>query len=74
MKLSISSEDLYNRILTGLDLMKNMSSSNPGTGNANPKLRVNLPKGPRIIIFSLVHSFQIVTSHFIPSFCQTGAL
>jgi hypothetical protein len=43
MKLSISSEDFYNPILTGLDLMKNMSSSNPGTDNANPKLRVQLP-------------------------------
>ncbi len=53
MKLSISSEDLYNRILTGLDLMKNMSSSNPGTDNANPKLRVNLPKVPRKLFFSL---------------------
>jgi hypothetical protein len=73
MKLSISSEDLYNRILTGLDLMKNMSSSNPGTDNANPKLRVNLSKGPRKLFFPVVHSFQIVTSHFIPSFCETGA-
>jgi hypothetical protein len=42
MKLGISSEDVYNLILTGLDLMKSMSSI-PGAGNANPKLRVKLP-------------------------------
>jgi hypothetical protein len=39
MKLGISSEDLYNLILIGLDLMKSI----PGAGKANPKLRVKLP-------------------------------
>ncbi len=42
MKLGISPKDLYNRILKGLILMKNLSNSQD-SNKANPRLRVKLP-------------------------------
>ncbi len=41
MKLGISSQELQDFVLTGLELMKNMGSSE-SAGKANPKLGVKL--------------------------------
>jgi hypothetical protein len=41
MKLGISSQELQDFVLTGLELMKNMGSSE-SVGKANPKLGLKL--------------------------------
>jgi hypothetical protein len=76
MKLGFSSDDLKNLILTRLNLVKVMSSSQ-GTCETYPTLRVETPlrtnsgdKTNSVPCFFPCNVF-ILTSHFIPSFSET---
>jgi hypothetical protein len=71
-------EDLQDLILTGLDVMKSMSSSQ-GTGEGNPKLGMELPEDQfmweRQLVWGPIFSSTVFipTSHLVPSFSERGA-